>query len=210
MLTLQPLTGEKKINIKKSERFKGEVGKRARALAMKSPNHGKHGLSKKTLTKIEAWRKAEQAIIDRTLALTNAQTMLGLGTIHVFRIDAKYESFGKVRKLVKEKPKLIADIDEIINVLDWEYGRRLDDPNRDDGEFATFYFVETKDANNSAIDSQLNRIFGKAAEKLDITSGGNAMPPVIIGMRIVDNSNRMPEENKRTFVESEETGTTET
>lgn len=181
-------TLDQNIQIKKPRWINStERAKRLSELAKKSPRNGKRGMSKARLTKEEAFRVVQERIIERSLKLTNAQTMLGLGTIKVFRIDAHYEYFGKIKKLVKEKPVLVKSDEEIIKVLDNEYSNG-EDPNYDDGDRATFYFVETKDANNQAIDSQLNRVFGKALDKLDITSGGNKIAPVIVGMRIIDNS----------------------
>lgn len=160
------------------------------AKAVLSPRIGKRGKHKSTLTKEEAFRAVQERIIERSLKLTNAQTMLGLGTIKVFRVDGHYEMFGKVRKLVKDKPKIVKDDDEIIKVLDHEYGDGQDpsDFENSDNEYPKFYFVEVKDANNSAIDSQMNRVFGKALEKVDITSQGKSVAPVIVGMRIIDKS----------------------
>lgn len=160
------------------------------ALSLKSPRIGKRGKDKATLTKEQVYREMQEKIIARTLKLTNAQSMLGLGTIKVFRIDAHYEMFGKARKLVKEKPVIVKDDEEIIRVLDHEYSDG-EDPNSDDGSSAQFYFVEVKDASNQAIDSQLNRVFGKAMDKVDITTNGKGIAPVIVGMRIIDNSSNI-------------------
>lgn len=41
-----------------------------------------------------------------------------------------------------------------------------------------FYYMTTKPANNMALDSLLNRAFGKAEESLDITSGGEQINSV--------------------------------
>lgn len=173
---------------KKTKRPRFITKSNARALAERaklSPLIGKKGKHKSTLTKEEAWRKAEQAIIDRTMKLANAQSMLGLGTIQVFRIDAHYEMFGRVKKLVKEKPVVVSDIEEIIDVLNYEYADG-ENPSTPESEFPQFYFVEIKEANNQAIDSQLNRIYGKAKETIDHKNNGKDFIPVIVGMRVID------------------------
>jgi hypothetical protein len=164
-----------------------------RAKGQLSPRLGKRGKSKETLTKEAAWLQASQDIVNRTRKLTAVQSMLGLGTIQVFRIDGHYELFGKSRKLIKDKPRLIDNIDEIVNVLNYEYAQGLDPSTPDDPTAPKFYFVETKEANNSAIDSQLNRIYGKAKESIDMTSNGQSITPVIVGMRIIDNSKKQIE-----------------
>lgn len=168
---------------------------RAREMARKSIESGNRrprGLSKTTITREEAYRKVQERIIERSMKLANAQTMLGLGTIKVFRIDAHYEYFGKQKKLVKDKPKIVKNDDEIINVLDHEYGDG-DSPDEISSDYPKFYFVEIKDANNQAIDSQFNRLFGKPKETVDVTSNGQSIAPVIVGMRIIDNSVRNAE-----------------
>ncbi len=43
----------------------------------------------------------------------------------------------------------------------------------EDGEF---YFITTKEPNNFAIDSMLDRTFGKSTNNVDITSGGKELP----------------------------------
>lgn len=169
-----------------------ETARRLSNIGRQSPMTGKHGKRKTTLTREEAYRKVQERLIERTMKLANAQTMLGLGTIKVFRIDAHYEYFGKQKKLVKDKPKIVKDDEEIINVLDHEYGDG-DSPDEINSDYPKFYFVEVKDANNQAIDSQFNRLFGKPKETVDVTSNGQSIAPVIVGMRIIDNSVRSAE-----------------
>jgi len=169
-----------------------KIAKQLSDLGRKSPMTGKRGQSKATLTREEAYRRVQERIIERSMKLANAQTMLGLGTIKVFRIDAHYEYFGKQKKLVKDKPKIVKDDEEIINVLDHEYGDG-ESPDEIEGDYPKFYFVEVKDANNQAIDSQFNRLFGKPKESVDVTSNGQQIAPTIIGMRIIDNSIRTSE-----------------
>lgn len=178
-LTPRQIAGKKKLTPQRAR----ELVK----LSRKSPRTGKRGADKTTLTKEQAYLNMQEKIIARSMKLTNAQTMLGLGTIKVFRIDAHYEMFGRVRKLVKEKPVIVKDDDEIIQVLDYEYGDG-DNPSTPNDEYPKFYFVEVKDANNQAIEAQLNRTFGKALEKVDMTTNGKSIAPVIVGMRIIDNS----------------------
>ena len=170
-----------------------ENAKRLNKMAQATGLIGKHGPLKTTLTKQQVYKEMQEKILARTLKLTNAQTMLGLGTIKVFRVDAHYEMFGKNKKLIKDKPKIVKDDDEIIKVLDHEYGDGPNPSSEEDGidDYPKFYFVETKDANNSAIESQLNRVFGKAVEKLEMDVKGVA--PVIVGMKIVDNSKKYVE-----------------
>ena len=164
---------------------------RAREMARKSlasGNRKPRGLSKATITREQALLNVQQTIIERSMKLAYAQSMLGLGTIRVYRIDSHYEQFGKTKKLVKHKPVIVDDDDEITAVLDHEYSG-ASSPDTE----TQFYFVEVQEPNNTAIDSQLNRVFGKARESIDVTSNGQSIAPVIVGMRIIDNSIRTSE-----------------
>ena len=163
------------------------TGKALARLSLLSGNRKPRGLSKSTITKEQAYIQIQQKIAERSMKLANAQTMLGLGTIKVFRIDAHYEYFGKQKKLVKDKPVIVKDDDEITKVLDFEYNN-ADSPDEPMSEYPKFYFVEVQDANNTAIDSQFNRLFGKAKETVDVLNSDNSLKPVIVGMRIIDNS----------------------
>lgn len=44
-----------------------------------------------------------------------------------------------------------------------------------------FYFISTKPANGSAIDSMLDRSFGKADSTIDMTTNGKDLPTPILG-----------------------------
>lgn len=52
----------------------------------------------------------------------------------------------------------------------------LDDPDSLDDE-NEYYFMTTKPANNMAIDSLLNRSFGKATEKIDLSNEDGTLNP---------------------------------
>jgi hypothetical protein len=164
------------------------VNAETRAKALLSPRTGKRGKDIATLTREQALLNLQEKIIARTSKLANAQSMLGLGTIRVYRIDSHYEQFGKTKKLVKHKPVIVDNDDEITAILDHEYNG-AGSPDTE----TQFYFVEVQEPNNTAIDSQLNRVFGKARESIDVTSNGNSIAPVIIGMRIIDNSIQAPQ-----------------
>ena len=61
---------------------------------------------------------------------------------------------------------------------DGEY--TLDDPN---DPSATYYFITTKEPDNRAIDSILNRVFGKATDHIDVTSKGKKIGGVTIAVK---------------------------
>lgn len=126
---------------------------------------------------LEAWH---QGVINRTQGLLTVQSVLAFGCIKVMRIDSHWEGSAKNKKLVKSKPVIVEDDDEIIAAIDYEYGDG-DCPNTD----SAYYFVATKDPDNQAINSLMDRTFGRAQEKIDLTSKGKKVAAQIIGMRII-------------------------
>lgn len=104
---------------------------------------------------------------ERAMKLIERQTMLGYGSMKVFRIDTRTVGTGKDKKRIREKPVLVTDDDEIIAALDYQYAHG-ESPNDDD----TYYFVTIKDPENKAIDSLLDRTFGKAKENIAVKHEG--------------------------------------
>jgi hypothetical protein len=131
-----------------------------------SAENGKKGgrpkgsLNKTTLEK----KKVEEAFTQRVLnaadRLFNAQLALAEGTTHVFKIVETGEGKQKKREHV-----LVTDPEEIKAFLD-EYDGGSGEMN---GEY---YYLTTKAPDNRAIDSLLDRAFGKAINKTEI-SGKN-------------------------------------
>lgn len=138
------------------------------------PNGGKRpgagrkpgSVSKKTIEK----RKAEESLHQRILGVVdrilNAQMTLAEGTSFLFRIDEIGAGKDKRREHV-----LVTDPEEIKQYLDGEFRGDQDEDGND-----TYYYIQTKSPDNKAIDSMLDRVFGKATNKTDITSGGKPIP----------------------------------
>lgn len=97
--------------------------------------------------------------------LFNAQYNLAKGETYL--MVKRIEGEGKNRKVWHE---MVTDPQTIIEYLD---GELQGNDSIDDDEH--FYYMTTKPANGLAIDSLLNRSFGKAEEKLDITSDGEKL-----------------------------------
>jgi hypothetical protein len=95
--------------------------------------------------------------------LFNAQMSLATGAALLFRVDK--DEKGKDLPAVQ-----VTDSEEIKAYIDGEVDQ--------DG----YYFITTKLPDNKAIDSLLDRTFGKAESKLDLTSQGERLQsaPVII------------------------------
>lgn len=120
-----------------------------------------------TIEREAALEAFKNGVTKRANALMNVQTMLAFGTIKVFRIETEYSGSGKNRKATRKKPVLVSDDEEIINALDYTYGDG-ESPNDDE----TYYFVTTKDPENNAINSLLDRTFGKPKEQIAIKHTG--------------------------------------
>lgn len=124
----------------------------ARAGAGRKPG----GMNKTTIESL----RAKQAFIARVNKnvdrLFNSQLDLALGEKYLMVI----KTVGKGAKARRETT--IVDDPETI--------KRFFDGDLEDTE-TEYYFMTTKAANNIALDSLLNRSFGKPKESLDLTSG---------------------------------------
>lgn len=159
----------------KSKRFVLDSAKAKEARAKAGPR----GPSKKTVLIKDAYKAIQQKIIERSMKLIDTQTLLAQGTIKVFCIHSHWEGSGKKKSLIRDKAYLVEDDEEIIKVIDYQYGGG-DNPNEhahDDDEF-DYYFVVTKDPDNRAIKDQLDRIGLKSPDKLDVTSGGKVIKQI--------------------------------
>lgn len=162
------------VKVKKPHRFDSKEAKRMSKKALKSPRHGKHGKLKITLAKEEVYRIVQERLAERALKLIDTQTVISHGTMKVYKIT--YHMEGKRR--VKNPPELVTKDKEIANAIGYEYGGGPN-PSTDD----EYFFITQKDPDNKAIESQLNRVFGKAPQKLDLTPGGKI--GIISGMQII-------------------------
>lgn len=135
-----------------------------RERASKGGKNKKGSKHKTTIEREKILEMAKDIVASRTRKLIDTQTVLAVGCIKVFKIRTYYEGSGKNRKKMKSKPELVNDEEEIANALDYEYGEG-EDPSNDD----EYFFVMTKDPDNTAIEALLNRTFGKATENKNLT-----------------------------------------
>lgn len=139
------------------------------ALGGKRPNAGRPKGTKlpKTLEKEAVIAAFRQRVFKIANSLVTAQTSLAKGQQMIFRMDPQYETkFSKdgVERKVKtglKKSKLVTDPDEIANYLDELEGApgEIDD---------SYYFITTKEPNNQALDSLLDRALGRPKESLEV------------------------------------------
>lgn len=84
--------------------------------------------------------------------LLNAQMSIALGTQSLYKVVQGVDEKGKPTR----KHVLVTDDEEIRNYLD--------DPTMMNGE--DYYYITTKQPDNNAINSALDRLFGKASTKI--------------------------------------------
>lgn len=103
-------------------------------------------------------REAEQYIRDRVIAaksvLVNAQMSLAQGTQMLFVIHTETINGKKVRG----RPEIVTDPDIIASYL----AEELDDEDDD------YYFMTTERPDNRALDSLMDRSFGKAKQPIEL------------------------------------------
>lgn len=99
--------------------------------------------------------------------LLNAQMDLAVGEKYLMVVTTVGEGAKERRETT-----VVTDIELIKQYLD-------SDGDASFGEENEYYFMTTKPANNQALDSLLNRTYGKPAESVDVTSNGNTLSNII-------------------------------
>lgn len=120
-----------------------------------------------TIDREKILEEAKNIIAGRTRKLIDTQTILAMGAIKIYKIHYHWEGSAKKRTLIKDKPEIVDNDEEIIHVIDWEFGSGAmgnpSDHNNEDEEY-DYYFVMTKEPDNQALNSLMDRTFGKATE----------------------------------------------
>jgi hypothetical protein len=118
--------------------------------------------NKATLEKAAVMEAFNQRVLNQADALFNAQFKLATGSQIVFRIDVEKGKQGGI----KETHVHVTNPNEIKELLDAHGG--------DDGAVdGNYYYFQAVPPDNKAIDSLLNRTFGKAKETMEIETNLN-------------------------------------
>lgn len=136
-----------------------------RSAAGKKGAAAKHGRGRSIATlEKEAIKKAiDQRAMRATDRLMNGQISLATGQQFLYKIKKTWVQTGKGESAGywrNEKPELVTsqyEIEVYLEELADNNGDLSDD--KDDGD--TYYYITTKEPNNQAIDSLLNRVHGK-------------------------------------------------
>lgn len=147
----------------------GHGGKRSGAGKPKGHKH------KATLERQKVLEAFNQRVMAKADALFNAQLTLAVGSMKVFRIDEIEDDKGKKRR----EHVHVTDADEIKRLLDEHEGAAGDV----DGVY--YYFTDVL-PDNRAIDSMMNRAFGKPTEHTEITGKDGGPIRVIKAEELTD------------------------
>lgn len=146
----------------------------AKGGARKGAGRKKGHKEPQTIIKERTHVEVKMRIAKMADSLISAQTVLAKGMNMLYRIDTVKDENGKKKR---KKPKLVTDQWEIEMYLDALVNNELSSVN--DSEH--YYFLTTKVPSNRALDSLLNRAFGKATESVEVTGkDGKELKPTVI------------------------------
>jgi hypothetical protein len=116
-----------------------------------------------TLQKEAVLKEFRGRVMNAADVLFNAQLSLARGMSFLYKIEKELIIGPKGGESWKKlPPKRVESTIEIESYLNGEIG----DTDLDDGTGATYYYITTKEPNNQAIDSMLDRVFGKSAQAI--------------------------------------------
>ena len=129
-------------------------------------------LNQETLEKQRVLHEIKQRIMRKADRLLDAQFSIAQGQQFLYKIE-KTKVVGPKGGISyrSEKPKLVTNEWEIQAYLDY----LVDKENGEDEPLEAeddYYFITTKEPDNKAIDSMLDRTFDKAIQTTDVTSAG--------------------------------------
>lgn len=158
MTTPQPESEKVK---KESPSFEGQLGG-----ARPGAGRPKGSKNKETLEIDKARRALRERIMRNLEPIITAQLALAKGVSYVYRIEKTYD---KKDKLTKVEHVLVEDPYEIKEFLDEHEGM-----NGVVGE--DYYYITTKAPDNRALDSLIDRLFGKARQNVGLDGGEDGKP----------------------------------
>lgn len=119
----------------------------------------------------EAIKKFRERVAQNADRLFDLQMGLAKGAQYLFRIDKEWVKTGEGKNGEKgffrnKKPVLVVSPEEMRQYLEDEFVNGDAEDDQDEG--AAYYFLVAKDPSNQAIDSMLDRTFGRAKSELEV------------------------------------------
>lgn len=133
--------------------------------------------SKNTLEKEAVLKVFRERVMRNADLLFDSQLTLARGQTYLYKIEKELQIGPKGgKRYVSSKPKLVTEQWEIEAYLEGEITEGDSDNDQDPN--ATYYYLTTKDPSNQAVDSMLDRTFGKPAQSLEL--GGKDGQPITV------------------------------
>lgn len=161
----------------------------------KRPGAGRKrgGKNKATIEKQIAEEAFKQRVLQSLDPLFHAQLSLGTGQQYLYKIE-KTKIVGPRGGVSyqNKKPVIVTDPEEIRLYFETVIGRQNGDIEDDKDPAATYYYITAQSPENKAIDSMIDRVFGKAPQNHTLSDrdgnplqiniinygGNNNTPPV--------------------------------
>lgn len=138
----------------------------------------KGSVSAVTLERNKVLEGIRQRVMQKADFLFDKQLQLAAGQQFLYKIEKEFIKTGELKNgkdkgyYKNKRPKLVTDEWEIRAYLE----NLVDKANGDiEDEFdpaATYYFITTKEPSNQALDSMLDRTFGRATQPVSGEDGG--------------------------------------
>lgn len=146
----------------------------------KRPGAGRHKGTKdpQTLVREAVADRFRQRVFGIADKLFESQLTLAQGQTFLYRIDKQWITppSGKGGFWKNKKPVIETDPDVIASFLNGEFDSRKEEDNGG----ASYFFITTKEPQNMALDSMLDRALGSATKSLDVRDPDGVLKNVII------------------------------
>lgn len=129
------------------------------------------GKSPVTIERDAAIKKFRERVAQNADRLFDLQMGLAKGAQYLFRIDKEWIKTGEGKNGDRgfwrnKKPVIVESPEEMRQFLEDEFVNGDAEDDQDEG--ASYYFLVAKDPLNQAIDSMLDRTFGRAKSELEV------------------------------------------